>query len=90
MVDPDVRERLDHAAARLGRESHRGLGRDLGVHWVRVAQAQEPHASRRTTMEVADLMTWRLPFFDLASGLFVPKLVTWNPEPGAGRALPSP
>jgi len=41
-------------------------------------------------MEVADLMTWRLPFFDLASGLFVPKLVTWNPEPGAGRALPSP
>jgi hypothetical protein len=41
-------------------------------------------------MEVTDPMTWRFPFFDLASGLFVPQLVTWDPETGAGRALPSP
>jgi len=23
-------------------------------------------------------MTWRAPYFDLASGLFVPRLVTWG------------
>ena len=27
-------------------------------------------------------MTWRAPYFDLTSGLFVPQLVTWDPETG--------
>jgi len=25
-------------------------------------------------------MTWRSPAFDLASGLFVPQFVSWDPE----------
>ena len=25
-------------------------------------------------------MTWRAPYFDLASGLYAPQLVTWHPE----------
>ncbi len=29
-------------------------------------------------------MTWRSPYFDLVSGLFVPRLVTRDPETGAG------
>ncbi len=30
--------------------------------------------------EVGTAMTWRAPYFDLTSGLFVPQLVTWDPE----------
>jgi len=42
-------------------------------------------------------MTWRFPFFDLASGLFIPRLVTWDPYDNGnrrgcllGRASPCP
>jgi hypothetical protein len=27
-------------------------------------------------------MTWRTLYFDLATGLFFPRLVTWDPETG--------
>ena len=30
-------------------------------------------------------MTWRFPFFDLASGLFIPRLVTWDPYDNGNR-----
>ncbi len=26
------------------------------------------------------MVTWRSPYFDLRSGLFVPQLITWDPE----------
>ena len=27
-------------------------------------------------------MTWRSPYFDLRTGLFVPQLIAWDPETG--------
>ncbi len=35
-------------------------------------------------------MTWRAPFFDLRSGLFVPCVVTWNPETGEFTRVEGP
>jgi len=35
-------------------------------------------------------MTWRAPFFDLASGLFFPQLVTWDPETGEFTSVEGP
>ena len=35
-------------------------------------------------------MTRRSPFFDLASGLFVPQLVTWDPETGGFTCVEGP
>jgi hypothetical protein len=35
-------------------------------------------------------MTWRAPYFDLASGLFVPQLVTWDPETGEFTSVEGP
>lgn len=35
-------------------------------------------------------MTWRAPYFDLASGLFVPQLVTWDPETGEFMRVEGP
>ena len=33
---------------------------------------------------------WRAPSFDLRSGLFVPQLVTWNPETGEFTRVEAP
>ena len=35
-------------------------------------------------------MAWRPPYFDLASGLFVPQLATWDPETGEFTSLEGP
>jgi hypothetical protein len=35
-------------------------------------------------------MTWRAPYFDLRSGLFVPQLVTWDPETGEFTSVEGP
>jgi hypothetical protein len=35
-------------------------------------------------------MTWCAPFFDLASGLFVPRFVTWDPETGEFTSVEEP
>jgi hypothetical protein len=35
-------------------------------------------------------VTWRAPYFDLASGLFVPQLVTWDPETGEFMRVEGP
>ena len=35
-------------------------------------------------------MTWRSPYFDLRSGLFVPQLVAWNPEAGEFTSVEGP
>jgi hypothetical protein len=35
-------------------------------------------------------MTWRAPYFDLASGLFVPQLITWGPETGEFTSVEGP
>jgi hypothetical protein len=36
------------------------------------------------------MMTWRAPYFDLASGLFVPQPVTWDPETGELTSVEGP
>jgi hypothetical protein len=35
-------------------------------------------------------MTWRGPYLDLASGLFIPQLVTWDPETGEFSCIEGP
>ena len=35
-------------------------------------------------------MTWRSPHFDLCSGLFVPQLVTWDPETAEFTSVEGP
>lgn len=35
-------------------------------------------------------MIWRMPFFDLHSGLFVPHLVTWDPKTGEFARVEGP
>jgi len=35
-------------------------------------------------------MTWRTLFLDLRSGLFVPRLVTWDPETGEFACVDGP
>ena len=35
-------------------------------------------------------MTWRSPYLDLASGLFVPQFVTWDPETGEFTRVEGP
>jgi len=40
--------------------------------------------------EVMDAMTWRAPYFDLRSGLFVPQLVTWDPVTGEFTQVEGP
>ena len=35
-------------------------------------------------------MTWRTLFLDLRSGLFIPRLVTWDPETGEFTCVEGP
>lgn len=35
-------------------------------------------------------MTWRSSYFDLGTGLFVPQLITWDPETGEFTCLEGP
>ena len=35
-------------------------------------------------------MTWRAPYFDLRTGLFVPKLIAWDPESGEFATVEGP
>ena len=34
--------------------------------------------------------TWRAPYFDLASGLYVPQVVSWDPRPASSRPWRGP
>ena len=36
------------------------------------------------------IQTWRTLFFDLGSGLFIPRLVTWDPETGEFTRVEGP
>ena len=47
---------------------------------VRLAVERSAPPTVERGAEGRGAMTWRSPHFDLCSGLFVPQLVTWDPE----------
>ena len=49
---------------------------------VRLAVERSAPPTVERGAEGRGAMTWRASYFDLVSGLFVPQLVTWDPESG--------